>query len=274
MPSPDSARIGELLVEEGVVTAEDLQRILDEAGGSLSRALQAARSVPRSDLVSFLSGRSALGEIPDLRVVSVSSEALLSVPFEVAERHQILPLVMAGGVLCVAAADPFSLEGIRSVREKSGMKVKALRGDPAQVRAAVIRHYGRRTEIIPAPGAAAKPTLPPAAERTAPVPAKKAAPVEEAMPLISLPDESTPAPVSRGSREEEWETLELTPVSPASGPEHVEDLELEEVAEVLDALRVGTEELEEEKRFSATRLALEFASVHETGQPIPAVRLN
>ncbi|MHC4608212.1 MAG: GspE/PulE/PilB domain-containing protein [Planctomycetota bacterium] len=241
--------IGDLLLEEGVLTAEDVSRLIEQGGWkgtALARALQGAPHVKRRDLAAFLAADFTLPSIADLRDVDVAKDALKAVPEKLAREHTVLPIATVGKILCIATLGSVDSKAVCTLREETGLRIKVLRADGGQLRAAIEKHYGKGGKEIPEPRPHDEPLAvgaPPAASDGEP----------DALPLISMPDEE---PVTVGA---------------APGPE-VEDL-LEEIVEVVDAVPVERSEFEDALREAAVRLALEFNQVHDSEKPVPAVRL-
>lgn len=246
-------RTGDLLLEEGILTAEEIRELIDAGGWKgtpFARALQSAQYVSRRDLAAFLGAEYDLPEIGDLRDLDISRKALKVIPAAVARRHIVLPLGVAGNILCIAALDSVTPDDVSEIRKKcGGFRIKVLVADADQLRAAVSMHYDARKAEIPPP----KKRRPETTVSRA-TPPSTAAESDEGVPLISMP--VGPAAVA------------------ARADVDVEELELEEIAEVLDAQRVGNEEYVQESRSPAVRLALEFESIHNSGKPVPAIRVS
>lgn len=94
----------------------------------------------------------------DLSSTSFSPEALAFVPRPVAERFSAIPYAYdeKQKVLTVAMSNPVDLEAITFLKEKTGVEVKSVAADPAEVTRAINQQY--RQEIVGEVGAAIKET--------------------------------------------------------------------------------------------------------------------
>src|SRR5262245_42897700 len=102
MPPGDIERIGELLVEEGGVTQEELSRALLEGnlkGSPLGQLLESCGHVKRAELAAFLAAKFRLPVVEDLRRLDIFADAAKLVPEEIARKHEAIPVARVGDVL-------------------------------------------------------------------------------------------------------------------------------------------------------------------------------
>jgi type IV pilus assembly protein PilB len=108
-------RLGDLLVREGLVTDEQLQKGLAEARSTKTRighALVKLGFVEEPDLVRALARHYRIPAV-DLSRVTVDARILRLVPGEVAMKHLVLPLRRVGRTLTVAMVEPHGPGGHR-----------------------------------------------------------------------------------------------------------------------------------------------------------------
>lgn len=254
----ESARIGELLIEEGVISQEELARAIAEGGikgTPLAALLEQTPHVRRADLAAFLAADFRVPQIDDLRRVEIRPDVAKLIPEELARKHEMLPVAKLGAILCVAKSNYFNRAAIQELRNVVDIKIKVLQADEDQVRAAIERAYKNRPGDLPAPGRSKPPTV---RRVYAPAPAPPAAPAHameeasfEAMPLIS------PAAEASAPR-------------PASAPRAQS---YEEVIEILDAIRIPSQEYSTAVKDPFARLVLEFEDVFAGGQAVAAARM-
>lgn len=261
MPSPgESARIGELLIEEGVISQEELVRAIADGGikgTALASLLEQTPHVRRADLAAFLAADFRVPLIDDLRRVEIRPDVAKLIPEELARKHEMLPVAKLGAILCVAKSNYFNRAAIQELRNIVDIKIKVLQADEDQVRAAIDRAYKNRPGDLPAPASAR--AKPPTVRRVyAPTPAPSPAPAPamedasfEAMPLISPGAEAAPA-------------------RPASAPRAQS---YEEVIEILDAIRIPSQDYTTAVKDPFARLVLEFEDVFAGGQAVAAARM-
>ncbi len=102
-------RLAELLVNEGAVTAADLEGALArqrELGGTLDTALLELGLVPEERLVEFLSTAAELPPAPADAWSTADARSRRVFPSKVAERHGLVPFALDGRELSLVAAYP------------------------------------------------------------------------------------------------------------------------------------------------------------------------
>lgn len=142
-------RIGELLVEAGAVSPEQLREALAEqerGGGRLCHCLIRLGHLKPDELVGFLREQFGVAAV-NLDRFAVAEGVLALLPAAFARRHRIVPLHALGGTLTVAMADPSRDADLRALRDLTGLEVEPLVAPEAVLEAALERLY-------PAPPAA------------------------------------------------------------------------------------------------------------------------
>lgn len=114
-----SKRLGEILVEEGVITPAQLDQALalkKTRGGFLGAILVEMRYITQDTLISFLVKQC---KIPHLSLLDyhISEEVLAVIPKETCLRYGLLPIDKLGRILTVAMTDPLDIEALEKVRE-------------------------------------------------------------------------------------------------------------------------------------------------------------
>jgi hypothetical protein len=253
MPPGEIERIGELLVEEGGVTQEELSRALAEGNlksSTLGQLLEASGHVRRVELAAFLAAKFRVPVVEDLRRVDISAEAARLVPEDIARKHEAIPLARIGDLLCVAKSNYYNRAAVQELRKVSGLKIKVVQADEGQVRAAIEVVYRGRKGELPAPAGKKKETGVRSSGSTSRIPIQApaaAASAADDVPLISPPDNGHTKPV-------------------LSEVHNGEDLN--EVIEVLDAIKIPSQEFTSAMRDPLTRLVLEFEDVFHQGRPV------
>lgn len=142
-------RIGELLLEEGLITPEQLRRALDEQRGStekLGAILVRLGHLSEEQLVSVLSRQYGIGTV-NLAKHRPDPEVLSLLPSELARRHQVLPLALEGKTLVLGTADPTNVLAIDDVRFLTGFQVRPVLATPSAVRQTIERWYDRASDL-------------------------------------------------------------------------------------------------------------------------------
>ena len=109
--SAPADRIGDQLVREGLISAEQLQRALDDArsnGNRVGYSLVKLAFMTEQDLVRALARQHRVPAV-DLERVKLDPKILRLIPTDIAVKHQVLPLRRVGRTLTVAMSNPTDL---------------------------------------------------------------------------------------------------------------------------------------------------------------------
>jgi type IV pilus assembly protein PilB len=118
-------QLGEVLLDEGLVTEAQLLAALDEQtsmGTSLGRTLVELGVLTEAQLVRALAAQVGM-EFVDLDEYAVDRAAVSMVPAALCRRYAVLPVGLRDGALVLATADPGNVVAVDDVRTVSGMAV-------------------------------------------------------------------------------------------------------------------------------------------------------
>src|SRR5580704_2865981 len=205
-------RIGELLVEAGVLSQSQLEQALfaqRKDGRKLGQLLIELGLVSEIQLTQTLSRQLSVPWV-SLYHVDFSRSLLNLVPRETAEKYCLIPIFVRrvrkqGETLYIAMDDPTNDAAIQEVKRSAGLPVKPMIACPSDIRAAIRVYY--LGEAPPPPPVAVGPVAAPSAPQLAV--AKEAAPttspaVPPAQPIaVPVPPPSPPPrPKARPSEPE------------------------------------------------------------------------
>ncbi|HZZ85354.1 MAG TPA: hypothetical protein VFE30_12505 [Anaeromyxobacteraceae bacterium] len=146
MSAPPKKRLGEMLIEAGVIDETQLKAALGHQrrwGGKLGQSLVDMKMTTENHIVEALAKRFGY-EVVDLRSLAPSpalDAALQLVPRDLATRHTFLPFAVDAGSLSVAMSDPSNIGAVDELSFRTGKRIKvALAGD-REVYDAVRRFY-------------------------------------------------------------------------------------------------------------------------------------
>ncbi len=140
-----SSRLGDILVEREVITAEQLRQaheVQKSAPGGLGSILQDLGFAYERDVVSARASEMGL-QFVNVASFAVDAAAIKSVPKHVAQRYSILPIKRDGNRLMVATSDPSpSAQSLEDVRLVSGCQITPVLAARTDLATAIDRAYG------------------------------------------------------------------------------------------------------------------------------------
>jgi type IV pilus assembly protein PilB len=143
MSDKSSARLGELLVREKLITPMQLRRAMEEqrgAGGRLGHALTKMGYLDENALTSFLAKQYGVPSI-NLQDFEIDPEVLKMIPKEVANRHQVIPINRSGNTLMVAMADPSNIYAIDDLKFVTSYNIDVVVASETAIADALEKYY-------------------------------------------------------------------------------------------------------------------------------------
>jgi CheY-like chemotaxis protein len=139
-------RIGDLLVEAGIITVKTLERALAMQKGSgrrLGALLKEMGIVTEQEVTEALARQCNLKTTSNFAQRTYPSELLELIPRQTAWEKLIFPLQRFDGILSVAILDPFDSDTIGALVEKTGMRIYPVLATRDDICAAIGKHYGK-----------------------------------------------------------------------------------------------------------------------------------
>jgi type IV pilus assembly protein PilB len=151
-----AVRIGELLLKERRITAEQLQEVLNhqkDHGGKLGANLIALGYVKDEEITALLSKQYGVPSI-SLGEFEIDPAVIKLIPAETAQKYQIVPLSRAGATLTIAMTDPTNVFAMDDIKFMTGYNVEPVVASEGAVNDAIDKYYGG-TASKPAPSTSA-----------------------------------------------------------------------------------------------------------------------
>ncbi|MEX0833192.1 MAG: ATPase, T2SS/T4P/T4SS family [Actinomycetota bacterium] len=142
-------QLGEILVEQGLITSEQLQQALDEgkrSGKLLGRVLIDLGLIREADLVRALAAQVGL-EFVDLTEFKIEPSATTLLPESVSRRYRALPIGERDGKLLVAMSDPANVYALDDIRIITGRDVQPVVSTAADIDMALRRFSGLDQQV-------------------------------------------------------------------------------------------------------------------------------
>ena len=136
-------RLGEVLVDEGVVTEEQIETALEkrEKGEKIGEALMRFGYCTDSQIVDALSDSLGIRRV-NLGMIFVDDQVLKLLDEDFVTKSKIMPINVQGRRLVIATNDPLDFPTIENVRLKTGMNVETVIATKNDIETAIARYYG------------------------------------------------------------------------------------------------------------------------------------
>ncbi|MDN5331989.1 MAG: type pilus assembly protein PilB [Tepidanaerobacteraceae bacterium] len=141
-------RLGDLLVESGMITPEQLEKALNEqrrTGERLGKILTRLGYVREKDILEVLEFQLGIPKVV-LEDYQLDPEVVRTIPEALARRYMAVPIRKDGNRLLVAMADPLNLNAIDDLRLASGMEIVPAIASEKEIEAALGRFFEPRID--------------------------------------------------------------------------------------------------------------------------------
>ena len=142
-------RIGEILVRESIISADQLRQAQQEQRGTgkrLAYSLAKLGILGEKELTEFLSRQYGVPSI-SLGEFEIDVEVIELIPKEVAVKHTVLPVQRAGSTLIVAMSDPSNIYAIDDLKFLTGLNIEPVVTTDAAIEEAIVRYYETAEKI-------------------------------------------------------------------------------------------------------------------------------
>jgi type IV pilus assembly protein PilB len=139
-----SSRLGEILVKDSLISADQLKQALDyqkKNGGRLGTCLVKMGLVSDDDITAVLSRQYGVPSI-NLKFYEVDPAVIKLVPQETAVRYQIVPLSRVGSTLTIAMTDPTNVFAMDDIKFMTGFNVEPVVASETAISEAIHKFYG------------------------------------------------------------------------------------------------------------------------------------
>ncbi len=153
-PAIDQRKLGEILIERGMITPEQLEEALNEqrASGRFFGEILVSRGVSSEEQIARVLSEQLGFAFVDLKEIEIEPKAVELVPRDLCEKSNLVPVFTSRNSLTVAMGNPLDVASIDKIQSLTGMRVRAVFACPSEIRR-VLDKQGRRPEAPPAPAA-------------------------------------------------------------------------------------------------------------------------
>ena len=136
-------RLGDLLIEVGMITQEQLNTAIDlqkKSGEKLGDALTKLGYVSEDDIIQVLEFQLGIPHVK-LEKYNIDKAAYSTIPEGIAKRYGLIPIKKENGILTVAMSDPLNVFAIDDLKIYSGLEIQPVIVSHNDVMKAIDRYY-------------------------------------------------------------------------------------------------------------------------------------
>jgi len=144
-----SAKLGEILVRENLITSQQLKEALDyqrSNGGRLGTNLVKMGMISDDVITAVLARQYGVPSI-NLDLFHIEQDVIRLISQDVALKYSILPISKMGPTLTLAMADPTNVFAIDDVKFMTNLKVEPVIASETSIQIAIGKYYGGATQI-------------------------------------------------------------------------------------------------------------------------------
>ncbi|MHB1421172.1 MAG: type II secretion system ATPase GspE [Bacillota bacterium] len=160
-------RLGDLLVEQNLITKDQLEealRVQKKSGDRLGRVMIGLGYVTEQDILNLLEKQLGITQVK-LNNQLFDPDLLKMIPENLIRRHKVLPVKLEGKTLTVAMVDPLNALAIDNLRLATGWEIKPVMAPEHEIDRTIRRHYGLQNLVDKALEEVDPPTLIPDTDR-------------------------------------------------------------------------------------------------------------
>ncbi|MFZ4860018.1 MAG: type IV-A pilus assembly ATPase PilB, partial [Desulfuromonadaceae bacterium] len=144
-------RLGEILVKNNLINREQLSVALDEqrlSGNQLhiGSILISQKIISEEQLTSFLSKQYGVPSV-NLSEYEIDPIVIKTIPPEVVQKYQLMPVNRAGATLIIAVSDPSNLFAIEDIKFMTGYNIEIVVASERDIKAAIDRYYDQSASL-------------------------------------------------------------------------------------------------------------------------------
>ena len=144
-----SAKLGEILVRENLISSQQLREALEyqrTSGGRLGSNLVSLGMISDDVITAVLSRQYGVPSI-NLELFQIEDETIRLISQEVALKYSVLPISKVGATLTLAMADPTNVFAMDDIKFMTGLNVEPVIASEASLVVAISKYYSASNAI-------------------------------------------------------------------------------------------------------------------------------
>lgn len=150
MPTKNDLLIGQMLIDEGIITSEQLEIGLREqkkTGDFICTTLVKLGFAPEEKIFNLLALQLNITYVK-LKGQDIEPLIIAKVPAKFASHYKVIPLEFKDNVLTIAMADPLDIRTLDDIRLLLGLEVKGVLASELEILDAIRKYYGVGAETL------------------------------------------------------------------------------------------------------------------------------
>ncbi|MGE5472699.1 MAG: GspE/PulE family protein [Ignavibacteriales bacterium] len=139
-------RLGEILVEAGCVTEEQIQKALEiqkETGDKLGEILVKEGYVNEEQILKVIESQFGIQYV-DITKVYIDAEAVKMIPEELCRKHVVAAIEVANGEITLAMKDPLNYYAIEDIKLIVALPIKPVISSEAAIYSTIEKYFGKQ----------------------------------------------------------------------------------------------------------------------------------
>jgi len=133
-------KIGEILLDDGLVSSEQLDIALKKGGGRLGNNLIALGYVSEEDIARALAHQHKFS-YADLSDAIIDSSVISLIPESLARKYRAIPVSLEGETLTVAVTDPLNILIVDEFKRRTDKRIKVVVSTESAILKSIASHY-------------------------------------------------------------------------------------------------------------------------------------
>jgi len=137
-------RLGDLLVDVGIITSAQLKQALDaqkRSGGKLGTILSQMGLINEEVMLAFLGKQCGVSYVSLAEYGEIPSDVIRTLPESVVRHQNLIPISKEGNVVTVAMADPFNVFAIDDIKMITGYDVQVVIASESEIKSAIEKYF-------------------------------------------------------------------------------------------------------------------------------------
>ena len=140
-----SKHLGELLLERGLITADQLERALSiqrGKGGLIGQILVMLGFAKEEEIAQALTVQYGFPYLP-LEHYEINQEALKLIPENVASQYNLIPIDKMGDLLTIAMSNPLNAQAVEDIELITKCKVEVFVSTMTDITSSIKKYYAK-----------------------------------------------------------------------------------------------------------------------------------